>query len=412
MTPRTLPARLAMAALLLCGAGRVHAQVHDHAHMDMSRPMDHEPMSMSGMYGPYAMSREASGTAWQPEAAAHEGLHLMRGPWMLMLHGYADLVYDRQGGPRGREKVVSDNMLMAMASRALGGGTLGLRTMLSAEPATIGKTGYPLLLQTGETADGVSPLIDRQHPHDLFMELAGSWSIARGDHSAFLYAGLPGEPALGPPAFMHRFSGSELPEAPITHHWLDSSHITFGVVTLGAISGNVKLEGSRFHGREPDQERWNIETPKLDSHSFRATWNPSAVWSLQASHGRLHSPEQIEPGMNTDRTTLSVMLDRSTSRHAHARALVHRHVGHVGVVENHGAGIRPHESDDHVEARGLASAVRAEEADDFALAAVDIHAIHHAAAIVNFHEPFCAKDRRRQRRFLWQWGWCGGDKHG
>ena len=303
-----------MAALLLCGAGRVHAQVHDHAHMDMSRPMDHEPMSMSGMYGPYAMSREASGTAWQPEAAAHEGLHLMRGPWMLMLHGYADLVYDRQGGPRGREKVVSDNMLMAMASRALGGGTLGLRTMLSAEPATIGKTGYPLLLQTGETADGVSPLIDRQHPHDLFMELAGSWSIARGDHSAFLYAGLPGEPALGPPAFMHRFSGSELPEAPITHHWLDSSHITFGVVTLGAISGNVKLEGSRFHGREPDQERWNIETPKLDSHSFRATWNPSAVWSLQASHGRLHSPEQIEPGMNTDRTTLSVMLDRSTSR--------------------------------------------------------------------------------------------------
>ena len=311
MSPRTHALRLATAVVLLCGAGRAHAQVHDHAHMDMS--MEHDHMSMSGLYGPYAMSREASGTAWQPEAATHEGLHLMRGPWMMMLHGYADLVYDRQGGPRGGEKVISDNMLMAMASRPLGGGTLGLRTMVSAEPATIGKTGYPLLLQTGETANGVSPLIDRQHPHDLFMELAGTWSIVHGERSAFVYAGLPGEPALGPPAFMHRFSGEDNPEAPISHHWLDSTHIAYGVVTLGYVFENVKLEGSRFRGREPDEERWNIETPKLDSHAFRATWNPNTAWSLQASHGRLHSPEQLEPEVNTDRTTLSAMLDRSTS---------------------------------------------------------------------------------------------------
>ncbi len=143
------------------------------------------------------------------------------------------------------------------------------------------------------------------------MELAGSFSVARGDRSAFVYAGLPGEPALGPPAFMHRFSGAELPAAPITHHWLDSSHVTFGVLTVGAVAGGVKLEASSFRGREPDQERWNIETPKLDSHSFRATWNPSPAWSLQASHGRLHSPEQLEPGVNTDRTTLSAMFDAS-----------------------------------------------------------------------------------------------------
>ena len=279
----------------------------------MTMPEDHRAhAAMTGMYGPYALSREASGTSWQPEATAHQGIHMMKGPWMILVHGFADLSADRQGGPRGASKVLSDNMLMTIALRPLGGGMLGLRGMASAEPTTIGRGGYPLLLQTGETADGVRPLIDRQHPHDLFMELAGSWSVSRGGHSAFVYAGLPGEPALGPPAFMHRFSGSEIPEAPIAHHWLDSSHITFGVVTLGAVSGGFKLEGSRFRGREPDERRWNIEDPKLDSHSFRASWNPSAAWSLQASFGRLHSPEQLEPELDADRTTLSAMLDRSS----------------------------------------------------------------------------------------------------
>src|SRR5258705_5339188 len=168
--------------------GIVHAQMHHHhpapadttaahaskpsAHegMDMSG-MDMGEMPMSGMYGPYAMSREASGTSWQPEAARHEGVHLMRGAWMVMLHGFADVVYDNQGGHRGDTKVFSNNMGMAMAQRMLGPGSLGLRSMISIEPATIGKEGYPLLLQTGETADGLTPLIDRQHPHDLFMKL-------------------------------------------------------------------------------------------------------------------------------------------------------------------------------------------------------------------------------------------------
>src|SRR6185295_3951046 len=155
--------------------------------------------------------------------------------WMLMLHGAGSLVSDHQGGARGDDKVYSDNMVMGMAQRPLGPGTFGLRTMLSAEPATIGKQGYPLLLQTGETADGRTPLIDRQHPHDLFMELAGTYSVSSGNRSLYVYAGLPGEPALGPPAFMHRFSGMNDPQAPITHHWLDSSHITYGVLTAGAV---------------------------------------------------------------------------------------------------------------------------------------------------------------------------------
>src|SRR5213594_3060819 len=150
-------------------------------------------------------------------------------------------------------------MAMLMAQRSLGPGTLGLRAMLSLEPATIGKEGYPLLLQTGETANGQTHLIDRQHPHDLFMELAASYSISSGNRSLFAYAGLPGEPALGPPAIIHRVSGMAMPQAPNTHHWLDSSQITFGVLTAGAVLGTAKLEASAFRGREPDQNRNDIE---------------------------------------------------------------------------------------------------------------------------------------------------------
>lgn len=285
----------------------------------MSRPMegmDHEHMAhmehaghamMQGLYGPYPMTREASGTAWQPDRARHEGLHWMRGAWTLMLHGMGDVVATHQTGGRGDDKVFSGNMLMGMASRPLGPGRLGLRSMLSLEPATIGKKGYPLLLQTGETADGVTRLIDRQHPHDLFMELAGTYSVSRGNRSLFLYGGLPGEPALGPPAFMHRFSGRSIPQAPVTHHWLDSSHITFGVLTAGGTLGPAKLEASAFRGREPDQDRYDIESPKLDSHSFRLSLNPTPSWALQLSYGRLHSPEQLEPGVDVDRTTASAI---------------------------------------------------------------------------------------------------------
>jgi hypothetical protein len=279
-----------------------------HGGMDMSK-MDMGEMPMSGMYGPYPMSREASGTSWQPQAARHEGVHLMRGAWMVMLHGFADGVYDNQGGHRGDTKVFSNNMVMAMAQRSLGPGSLGLRAMLSIEPATIGKEGYPLLLQTGETANGVTPLIDRQHPHDLFMEVAGTYSISSGDRSLFLYGGLPGEPALGPPAFMHRFSGINIPVAPITHHWLDSTHIMYGVLTGGAVIDRVKVEASAFRGREPDENRWGIESPKFDSHSFRLSANPTDHWALQVSYGRLHSPEQLEPEVNQDRTTASAMYD-------------------------------------------------------------------------------------------------------
>src|SRR5688572_1370558 len=285
------------------------------AHGGHGVPVDHGGHGghdMRGLYGPYGMSREASGTSWQPDQARHDGLHHSAGSWMLMVHGTTDLAWTDQGGPRGDDDVFATNMIMGVARRPVGPLTVGLRAMLSAEPATIGKEGYPLLLQTGETADGETPLIDRQHPHDLFMELAGTLSLGLGGDgrsSVFFYGGLPGEPALGPPAFMHRFSGTGVPVAPLSHHWLDSSHITFGVVTGGLVIGRAKLEASAFRGREPDERRWNIESPRLDSHAFRMSVNPAARWALQVSRGRLTGPEQLEPGVDVDRTTASVLYE-------------------------------------------------------------------------------------------------------
>ncbi len=267
----------------------------------------HAPPEMRAALGPYPMTREGSGTSWLPDATPHQGIHSTLGDWSTMTHGFANLIYDRQGGPRGASKTFSTSMLMVMGQRDAGeGGTLGARGMISLDPL-MGKTGYPLLLQTGEAANG-QPLIDRQHPHDLFMELALTYSRRLSEtSSAFIYAGLPGEPALGPPAFMHRMSGEDNPEAPISHHWLDSTHITYGVVTLGYIYGGVKLEGSVFRGREPDENRYDIETGKLDSASARLSWNPTRQWALQVSHGRLKSPEELHPDVDLDRTTASAI---------------------------------------------------------------------------------------------------------
>jgi hypothetical protein len=279
----------------------------DMAGMDMSAPDDDTmTMPMTGAFGPYAMSREASGTSWQPDSTPHMGVEFMAGPWMLMAHGYADAIYDNQGGARGRDKVFSASMAMLMAQRPVGeDGTLSLRAMLSLDPL-MGANGYPLLFATGETANGRTPLVDRQHPHDLFMELSASYSLKLSEtQSIFIYAGLPGEPALGPPAFMHRFSGMDDPEAPITHHWLDSTHITYGVVTGGYVRGPWKIEGSVFRGREPDQYRYDIEGPKLDSVSARLSYNPTLNWSLQTSWGYLKSPEQLTPNVNENRLTAS-----------------------------------------------------------------------------------------------------------
>jgi hypothetical protein len=291
--------------------------------MPMAPPqMDHGAMAgmehgghdaMTGALGPYPMTRESSGTAWQPDASEHLGLMSQAGDWMLMAHGVLNLVYDHQGGPRGDDKAFASGMLMGMAQRPLGQGTLQFKAMLSPDPL-MGKSGYPLLLASGETADGIHRLIDRQHPHDFFMELSTSASQDIGPTSSvFLYAALPGEPAFGPPAFMHREAILDSPEAPISHHWLDSTHISFGVLTGGIVLDRVKLEVSRFNGREPDQHRWNIETGPLDSTAIRLSWNPTRTLALQGSWGHFTDPEQLEPGVDQKRWSASALYAREVA---------------------------------------------------------------------------------------------------
>jgi hypothetical protein len=317
-------------AILLSTALAVPALLHAQAMADMpgmqapDRPATHDmagmngadhAMPMTGLLGAYAMTREASGTSWQPDSSPMDGLHLTAGSWAVMVHGFSTLVQDDQGGPRGASKTFSQSMLMGMASRPVGDrGTLGLRAMVSLDPL-MGKSGYPLLFATGETANGRDELVDRQHPHDLLMEVSASYSYDLGKRrSLYLYGGLPGEPALGPPTFMHRVSGMDDPEAPIGHHWFDSTHITFGVLTAGFANGPWKVEASAFKGREPDQHRWDVESPKLDSWSVRGFWNPTANLSFQLSTGHIHSPEQLDPAKDEQRTTASVSYNLPLGR--------------------------------------------------------------------------------------------------
>jgi hypothetical protein len=253
--------------------------------------------------------------AWQPDSSDHSGAMRSAGDWTLMAHGNLDLVADTQSGGRGDGKLFVAGMLMGMAKREFGNGdAVQFKAMVSPDPL-MGKRGYPLLLASGETADGVTRLVDRQHPHDFFMELSVSYALRLSEKSSlFVYGGLPGEPAFGPPAFMHRQSISVSPEAPITHHWLDSTHIMFGVVTAGLVADRVKIEASRFNGREPDEKRWNIETAPLDSTSLRLSWNPVAEVSLQGSWAHLEDPEQLEPGIDQKRWSASAMYTQPTAQ--------------------------------------------------------------------------------------------------
>lgn len=300
----------AVAALALASAPVLAAEgTMDHAAMG-HEAMDEMPMrnmGMAGTLGSYAFTRDGTGTSWQPDTSVHQGLHEMSGDNMYMGHARLNFGYDWQQGPRGDEGSFASGMIMGSARYGLDGGSLTLRAMVSPDPV-MGPRGYPLLLAAGESADGVHLLTDRQHPHDLFMELSATYARTLSEtDSVFLYAGWPGEPAFGPPAFMHRLSIMDSPEAPITHHWLDSTHITFGVVTGGYVHGAWKIEASGFKGREPDESRWDIEPVKFDSESVRLSWNPTEELALQVSWAKLTSPEALEPQHDQKRLSASVI---------------------------------------------------------------------------------------------------------
>jgi hypothetical protein len=226
------------------------------------------------------------------------------GGWQFMQDGIVFAEFNRQGGPRGGKEFVVPNWWMGMAARSAGTGIVTFSGMFSLDPATLAKDGYREIFQAGETFDG-APLIDHQHPHDLFMQLAATWRLPVTDRTGFTIAGGPsGEPALGPVAFMHRPSASKNPIAPLSHHVFDSTHISFGVVTAAVDHGPWTVEGSVFNGREPDENRWDLDFGALDSVSGRVWFRPTNRWEFQASTGHLKNPEQLEPG-NIQRTTTS-----------------------------------------------------------------------------------------------------------
>ena len=260
-----------------------------------------------------------SGTDLEPASFAPPMLMQMRpGGWMLMLHGEAIVTEQQQSGPRGHDKFFSVDWLMPMAQRSYGKGQLTLRAMLSLEPATITGRYYPELFQQGETAFG-KPIVDGQHPHNLFMELAGIYDRRIGSRGLLmLYAAPVGDPALGPEAFPHRPSIGDDPLAPLGHHLQDSTHIAYDVVTGGLAYGRelrgLRLEASGFHGREPDENRWHIEAGMIDSWSARISGALSRDWVAQYSLGHLHSPEAAHPEEDVLRQTASAAFHHAFGR--------------------------------------------------------------------------------------------------
>ena len=271
-------------------------------------------MQMPGMNfaGMYLMGR-TSGTGANPESAAMKMFSWRVHGWNLMFHGQGFISDVQQTGPRGADKFYSTNAFMGMAEHDIGKGAFTIRAMLSAEPATVTGRYYPELFQTGETAFGKA-LVDGQHPHNFFMELSVAYARTIGEKTNVeIYFAPVGDPALGPVAFPHRISAEELPQAPLSHHLQDSTHIADEVVTAALRRPHWGAEISGFHGAEPGENRWIIQTGGLDSWSARLSWTPTANWSAQVSAGSLHKPEALEPG-NQLRSTASVTYNLPYTR--------------------------------------------------------------------------------------------------
>jgi len=251
-----------------------------------------------------------SGTSAEPDSTPTPMLMTMKGKWTILFHANVFIADEQQSSPRGGDKFFSTNWFMPMAQRKLGAGVFTFRTMLSLEPGTVTDRRYPLLFQQGETAFGV-PIADGQHPHDFIMELAALYDLKLSDNALLSFYFAPmGDPAMGPTAYPHRASAIENPVGTLGHHQEDSTHIADDVVTVGLTYRVARIEASGFHGREPDEFRWNIDQGKIDSWSTRLTIQPGKNWSGQYSYARIASPEALFPGENQERMTASIMYNR------------------------------------------------------------------------------------------------------
>jgi hypothetical protein len=238
-----------------------------------------------------------------------------------MAHGNAFITYNQQPRPVSTGKLESENWFMVMEQRKVRSATLTFKEMISAEPFTAPKRGFGQVFQTGETFHG-APLVDFQHPHDFFSEMGSLLTVPLSEHvSWLLYGAAAGEPALGPSGFPHRISAMEIPAAPLSHHVQDSTHVSFGVITTGVIAGRVKLEGSAFNGREPDEHRYNFDLGALDSFSGRLSVAAASNLTMQYSFGHLRHPEALEAG-NIDRQTASVSYNRPLAHGNWATSLI------------------------------------------------------------------------------------------
>src|SRR5579872_1556283 len=277
-------------------------QHHHHEGMEMTQM---SPMNPAGMY----LMNMASGTSLNPLSWPMPMLMPRLGSWNFMFMGQAFLVDTQQASPRGGDKLYSTNAIMGEAEHALAGGSVLFEAMLSLEPATVTDRRYPELFQTGETAYG-RPLVDAQHPHSFVMGLGIHYAHPLGEHTMFqIYYAPVGDPALGPVAYPHRASAAELPEAPLSHHWQDSTHIADNVVTAAVKYKWVRLEASGFYGTEPNEQRWQVNWGPMNSYSARLSILPSKNWMAQVSAGRLSNPERQSPGEVT-RITASLHYTR------------------------------------------------------------------------------------------------------
>jgi hypothetical protein len=300
--------------MVVCVAKAQDQPNRSNHHIDMSAAQGasiNDEMEMQpGRLIAFILQHTTSGTDAQPNSTPTDMLMFTKGSWTLMFHGEAFLNEIQQSGPRGADKFFSTNWFMPMAQRKLGRGQLTLRTMFSLEPATVTGERYPELFQQGETAFG-RPIVDGQHPHEFFMEVAAIYDYHLSETTLLSFYVAPvGDPALGPAAYPHRASVSEDPIAPLGHHLQDSSHILDDVLTVGITHGMFRLEASGFHGQEPDEYRWDIDAGRIDSWSTRVTVNPGQNWSFQYSIGDLTSPEALFPHENLRRMTASLTYNR------------------------------------------------------------------------------------------------------
>jgi hypothetical protein len=256
------------------------------------------------------LAHSTSGTSAQPDSTPAPMLMKTTHDWTLMFHANVFILDEQQSSARGGDKFFSTNWFMGMAQHDFGPGVFTIRNMLTLEPATITGRRYPLLFQQGETAYGV-PIADGQHPHDFIMELALLYDLKLGDNAVLSFYFAPvGDPAIGPIAYPHRASAAEDPVATLGHHQEDSTHVADDVATVGLTYRMVRVEASGFHGREPDEFRWDIDQGRIDSWSTRLTIQPGKNWSGQYSYARITSPEALFPAENQERMTASIMYNR------------------------------------------------------------------------------------------------------